>query len=423
MKRIREQIEYGDYPERMDPKLERKLKSPESQYAKNPGLRRGSEDVQKLVSSRFRKVVDKLKDATGIQDLSPQHVKMMLMQEMMSQAAIIQRIERPYTTQLEQLAIEASLEETEVPSDWFKIKAYLNRGPIDKADFRMKKEKKLPNPIPSFDIEDLTDEEMLELEMHKRNLINAIVQGSAKKSHYLFQKPEIKAKLDAINPQLYQAYLKVMAINDFFYFTMEDMIESMSESGNGIAGKVSLNSGPDDEEPEDDESDSSSDTTINAFGAFFPILIHEIVKGIKEANARHGYPEDPELAQRVLGQTDVLSHEPEQLRMGPEVVEKLREAMPDEIFDPENKGLINWFEMVLYKIDAKMFLTIMGDLLSGDESKFNKVKNKFRLIMKDAQKMKDDYENFDPNATDGDDGGDDDDDDDFFKNLGIARPK
>jgi hypothetical protein len=53
MAKIKEQINYGDRPERMDPRLERKLGSPESLYAKNPALRKGVADVERLVSSRF----------------------------------------------------------------------------------------------------------------------------------------------------------------------------------------------------------------------------------------------------------------------------------------------------------------------------------------------------------------------------------
>lgn len=419
MKKIKEQIDYGNYPERMDPNLERKLGSPESLYGQSPAMRRGAADVQRLVSDRFKKVVDKLRGATGIDDLSSQQVKMMLMQEMMMGANVIMSIERGHKDELEQLAIESALEDAEVPADWFKIEAHLNRMPIDTSDFRKKpekeKEEKKQIALPSFDVEDLTDEEEFELEKHKRNLINAMVQGMAKKSHYLFQKPDVRSKLDEIDPRLYPAYLKVMAINDFMYFTMEQMIEQMSEQGQGIAGKVKLESN--DEEGDEGE-EQTSDTVIKAYGMMFPILSHELIKGLKEANARHGYPKDPEMAQRVLGQTDVLSNEPMQLRIGPEIVEKIREMLPDEIFDPSNKGLINWFEMVLYKTEAKIFLEIMGDLLSNDPSKQQRVRKKFSLILKDAKKLKEEYEDFNPNDSDEDD----EDDDDFFTKLGISKP-
>jgi len=425
MAKIKEQINYGDRPERMDPRLERKLGSPESLYAKNPALRKGVADVDRLVSSRFGKVADKLKQVTGIQDISSEQVQRMMIQEMMSKVPPVTRIESRHREELEQLAIEACLEETQVPSDWFTIEAMLNRSPINISDFRMqatkpkKKEDEDSPEIPSFDVEDLTDEELMELEIHKRNMINALVQGAAKKGHYIFQKPEVKERLDAIDPQLYPAYLSIMAINDFMYFSMEQMIEMMSQTGNGVAGKVKLvNKEPEDED-EGDEGEEEPDTKIVAEGLIFPIVCHEIIKGIEESIARHGLPEDPVMSQQVRAYTDVLSNEPMQLRIGPEIVEKIRFALPDEMFDDENKGLVPWFYTTLYQTPAKEFLDIIGDAISEDQSKVNRATSKFKEIMKQAQKSKSEYDDFK-----GEEGSDDEDDDydQLYRDLGIPRP-
>ena len=435
-KKIKEQLDYGDRPERMDPRLERKLASPESLYAQNPAMKKGAEDVQRLISNRFQKVAEKLSEVTGIQDLSSQQVQGMVYQEMMRKLPTIMRIEGAHREELEELAKEAALEETEIPADWYEIEALLNRQPIDTGNFRMKpeedeedeEEKETPE-IPSFDVEDLTDEELLELEKHKRNIINAIIQGAAKKGHYLFQKPEIKARLDAIDPSLYRDYLGIMSINDFLYFSMEQMIEMMSQTGQGVAGKVELKNNDNDEEGEEGEEggEETPDTKIVAEGMIFPILCHEIIKGLEEAKGRHGLPKDPSLRQKVQGQVDTLSNEPMQLRIGPEIVEKLRFALPDEMYDESNKGLINWFHTLLYQIPAQEFLEIIGNAISQDESKVKRATSKFKEIMREAQQLKSDFENYqEEEGSDSDDYGDDDDDDgldDFLGSLGISRPK
>jgi hypothetical protein len=431
MKKIKEQIDYSGYPERMDPNLERKLSDPEGLYSKNPAMKKGTQDVQRLVSSRFKKVVDKLKDVTGIENLSSRQVQGMIFQEMMSKIPQLLQIEARHRDELEQLAVEASLDETETPSDWYVIEPNLNRTPIDVSNFRYQEEKPEEEEdsdeqesleIPSFDIEDLTPEEELELEKHKRNIINAIIQGAAKKGHYVFQKPEIKSRLDAINPRLYRDYLGIMAINDFMYFTMEQMIEMMSQTGQGVAGKVELDSA-DGEEGEGGE-DEGADTKIKAFGLIFPILTHEIIKGIEEAKGRHGLPQNPEMRRKVLGQTDILSNEPMQLRIGPEISEKIRFALPDEMFEPENKGLINWFHTLLYQIPPKEFLEIIGNAISDDSSKVKKATSKFEEIMKEAKKLKDEYDNYKKEqGGESDDEDEEDDLDDFLGSLGISRPK
>jgi hypothetical protein len=427
-KKIKEQLDYGNRPERMDPNLERKLASPENLYAQNPAMKKKEADVQRLVSNRFQKVAEKLSEVTGIEDLSSQQVQGMVFQEMMRRLPNIMRIESAHKEELEQLAIEASLDEAEVPADWYEIEAILGQG-IDTSDFRMNpddeeeedEEEEEELEMPSFDIEDLTDDEIFELEKHKRNIINALIQGAAKKGHYIFQKPEIKQRLDAIDPTLYRDYLGIMAINDFLYFSMEQMIEMMSQTGQGVAGKVKLKDN--DEEGGDEEGEERPDTVIVAQGLIFPILCHEILKGLEEAKGRHGLPKDPEMAQRVMGQTDTLANEPMQLRIGPEIVERIRFALPDKMYEPENKGLINWFHTVLYQIEPQEFLEIIGNAISEDSSKVARATAKFNEIMREAMQMKEEFENY--KEEEGIDSDEDDDDglDDFLGSLGISRPK
>lgn len=425
-RKLKEQIDYGNTPERMDPNLERKLASPDSLYATNPAMKKGVEDVQRLVSKRFQKVADKLRQVTGIQDLSSKQVQGMVYQEMMRKLPNIMRIEAAHRDELIELAKEASLDDAEVPEGRYQIEASL--GMPDTGNFRMEPEddedeeeedeEKLQ--FPSFDLDELTDEEILELEKHKRNIINALIQGAAKKGHYLFQKPDVKSRLDAIDPSLYGDYLGIMAINDFMYFSMEQMIEQMSQTGQGVAGKVELGDA-DDEEGE--EGEEQPDTKIIATGLIFPILCHEIIKGLEEAKGRAGLPSDSGMREKVLGQTDVLSNEPMQLRIGPEIVEKIRFALPDDVFDPQYKGLINFFHVLLYQIEAKEFLEIIGNAISEDSSKLGKAKKRFEEIVEEAKQMQEEFEDYKEDEDIDPDSNDDDDLDDFLNSLGITRPK
>jgi hypothetical protein len=433
MAKIKEQIDYGGRREKMDPNLERKLGSPENLYAQNPAMKKGPADVQRLVSQRFGKVADKLKEVVGNQNISSQQVQGMIYSEMMRRLPNIMRIEAAHKEELEQLAVEASLEEGEVPEERYQIDAQL--GQPDTGDFRFEpeddeeedeEEEKEELDIPSFDVEDLTDEEQLELEKHKRNIINAIIQGAAKKGHYLFQKPSVKARLDEIDPSLYRDYLGIMAINDFMYFTMEQMIEMMSQTGQGVAGKVKLSNADSDDEGDDEGGEGgegSPDTKISATGLIFPILCHEIIKGLEEAKGRHGLPTEPGLRQKVQAQVDTLANEPMQLRIGPEIVERLRNALPDSMFDESNKGLINWFHILLYQIPAQEFLEIIGNAISEDESKIKKATSRFEEIMREAIDMKSEFEDYKEEEDIDSDEEDEDDLDDFLSSLGISRPK
>jgi hypothetical protein len=111
------------------------------------------------------------------------------------------------------------------------------------------------------------------------------------------------------------------------------------------------------------------------------------------------------------------------LRIGPQVIEKIRFSLPDEVFEEENKGIINWFQMELYKLPADEFLRLIGDVISEDKDRNKKATDKFRDLMNTAFKVKEEYESYDENEDGGSDDNDDDDFDDFLAGLGLSRPK
>ncbi len=418
-KKIKEAIDYGDYPERINPNVERSISDPEGLYATNPAMRRGAQDVERLVASRFKKIVDHLKNVTGISDLSTEQVKNMFKSEAMRTSRQIVEIEIQHTEELERLAIEVSLEETEVPVDWFEFEVSLNADDIDPDIFRTEPENdeeqanQQQPELPSFDVEDLTPEEQLELEKHKRNIINAIIQGAAKKGHHLYEKPEVRAKLDQIDQRLYPLYKRAMSINDYLYFSLDWSMGQMM-----IIGQNFLTKSDDDEE--DGQGQEKTDTKIVARAFLFPVLCHEIIKGIKEAIGRHGLPKDPVTAQRVMGKTDLLQNEPIQLVIGPELYEKLRMTLPDEMYSDENKGLIGWFEMILYQYPAQEFLKIIGNVISDDESKNRLAQQKFIEVMREATNLKNEYDSY---REDNNIPPDNDDNlEDFLSGMGIKLP-
>lgn len=400
-KKIKEQIDYGNTPERMSPSLERKISNPESPFATNPAFSRKEQDVQKIVTNRFKKVAEKLRGITG-EPVTSQQVFNMLGRQMMSDTFQAMNIERGHVQELENLAVEVSLDEIQMPADWFEIDAKLGRG--DDQEFRLG-----GGDMPKISKGDDID---VEMEAHKRNIINAIIQGTAKKGHYVFQKPEVRQRLNAIDPRLYNLYLSIMAINDFLYFTADEAIEQMANRGQGVGGSVKI----EDSESDDEDGDGAPDTVIKAYGAIFPILCHEIIKGLEEAKGRYGFPEDAETRQVVQQVTDTLPMEAWTLRIGPEIVEKIRFALPDDVYEDENRGLMNWFQMELYKLPAEEFLKIIGDVISEDPKRNRKGENSFREILKVAKEKKDEYESFES------DDSDDEDNLDFLAGLGISLP-
>lgn len=384
--RIFEQEDYRGRPERINPRSMAKTKR---FFGTNPAFRRGEQDIERLMSDRFVDLVEKLSRATGIENLSSRQVVGVLMMDILTQTLPrIMRNESPHRGRLTQLAINVALDETEVDPNWFEIEATLGASP-DAEGFNLgQMRQEIPSVSISMGLDDLTDDELLALEKHKRNIVNAMIQGMAKKGHYLFQKPEVKSQLDRLNPALYADYLKLMAFLDFQYFTMENLIELAEQNPNlGIAGKVTLQNNDDDE-----DGDESSDTKIVAQGIIFPILVHEIIKGIEEAKGRY-WQTDVVIKQKVESEVDLFSNEPYQLRIGPKIVEKIRLALPDDLFEPENRGLINWFHIELYQLPADEFLEIIADVISTNPNDVSRAKRSFESLVRTAMVKKQEYEN------------------------------
>ena len=459
IKYIKEQIDYAGYPERMDPNTERTIGNPEKNvYGKSPAMPRGTLDVEKLASERFKKVVDKLRGAMGQPNLASQTAMQMISEAFMSSVHGAKAIENEHTEELEKLAIEVSLKATETPEGRYSIDAKLTggEGKIPGQGFQFKEkpkpnfnddgdeeddeegneegneeggqEEKMPDED-AFDVNNLTRDEQFELEVHKRNIINGIISGMGKRGHYVFQDPDVKEQLDNIDPLLYGYYLKVMAINDYFYFKVEDMIQRMSSDGNGIEGREDIKSkrapkqkgGPVEPEPEAEPGQPTPpDFDITARGLLFPILTHEIIKAIEETLGRAGLSSNTNIHSAVFGQTDTLPNEAMQLRIGPELVERIRKNLPNEMFDERNHGVKPFFYKILYQIPPKPFLKIIANIVSDDQRDNNDSALKFKEIFAQAIALKKRYEQKDavPKIKKPNDGGDID---DLLRNLGIGR--
>ena len=436
-------VDYGDYPERMHPRTQSNIENPEKNlYGKNKAFRGGTSDVEKMTSKRFKDIVDYVKRYYGMVDdegrpnkginITDPRVKYGIQVEQMRAVQESMRIEGSNKDALKDLALEIAAKEegwlpysktledaideciidkensngagTNYKFEFINVEAFLNEKRINPNQFQMEKEEEPEFEIPSnfsFDVDELTPQEEFQLEVEKRNVINAIIQGKGKKGQFAFQ--AFKDRLDEIDERLYPLYNKIMSANDLMYFTDEDLIEAMGGNAAGSSGV--------DEDGEDEDKD-----LVIANGVIFPILLHELVKGFAAIPTREQWRGmDPGRAQDVMGQTDVFSNEPMQFRVGGELITKLRFLLPDDLtVNIENRDLLPFFERLLYAVPAEEFLReIMANVVSENPKDNDKVKRKFNELL---VKAKEDYKKY---KGDGDDEDFEDDDDDILSKLGF----
>lgn len=429
-------IDYGDYPERMDPRAEKKISDPEGIYAKTRAFG-GASNVEKVAGTRFKEIVDYVKRYFGTtQNITNPQVKRAIQVEQMTAVQQSMMIETSHKDKLKDLAVEiASKEEGWLPYsitladaveegvitktpiqgggtkygfEFINVDAFLNEKRINPNQFKMEKSKMSKLELPkdfSFDINELTPEEQRQLEIEKRHVINALIQGRGKRGQFSYQ--AFKNRLDEIDPRLYSLYNKIMSANDLMYFTDEQLIEML---GGNAAGSSSIES----EEDEDGEEGESVDVVV-ANGLIFPILLHELIKGFASVASREQWRGmDPEMATDVMGQTDVFSNEPMQFRVGGELVRKLKTLLPDELtVELEGRKYLPFFERLLYAIPAEQFLKdIMSNVISEKPEDNEKVQRKFDQLL---SKAKQDYNRYMGDSDDEDE----EDEDDILSKLGL----
>ena len=407
-----------DGPERMDPSLEDLFNRGETPYSKNPALPDKNNDgipdsfEQIIASKRFKDVIENLKRLTGVRNLSGMNGMMQLQTLVMGASNRILQIQSSHKEYLENLAIDLVKKETGI-TDQVNFEADLvNPGEISKQGMSSKPEEYDEDEIEKQfggeedEEEDFQDDfmsfmnsmENFNAETAKRRILNALIQGGAKKGHYMYQL--VVPELDRLNPDLVKLYGVIMSYADYLYWIMPNQqMLNMAGSGEGMMGK--------------EEVDETTDPpTVKAQATWFPLLIHELLKGVNDLVMTQGLPDDPRSAEMVMGVADTLPDEIWDMRVGPIIYEKLVNSYPDELFDEDKKIIQFYLKSRIASLSTDEFFKTMKEILA-ETPKGKQIVDK--MVKEIIQELKDqEYED----AMGSED--DDEDLDNFLSNLGIS---
>jgi hypothetical protein len=360
-----------DTQDRPHQDIQNKLASGDTPLKKVPLPKTGNEpnsNFQELLASeRYKQVVNKVRQYTGVQTpmIGEGGGIGQLSQMMMNAHNMIVQTEREFRGQLEQLAIELVMKEMGIPEGSVQFDAKIvGMGEVDMSDFnRDEQNQQNPEEVETeeeFGVEQnlMQDLETLDLERAKRRLINSMVQGSSKKGHYMYQLVPQKIQQITGSQDLINQYGILMSINDTLYWQLsDDTMQMMMGGASGAAG------GSEEVERE------TEPPTIKARAINFPILVHELIKGMMELFSHQGEPEDKELFQQVMQHEDTLEKEMWDLRLGPAIWDRIRNQFPEDILTDENKVEIqNYLLVEIFKLPARRFLTLMKEVISGSET-------------------------------------------------------
>jgi hypothetical protein len=367
IKRISEAVEYDpEHPERMHPGLEGKLRSGEHIFGGSKSIPAGSGTQnysEKLAGQRFKEIVNKVKRYHGINTITPN--MMQLMFQIMGE---ISQIETRHKEALERLAVDIVSEEFDIPEQMLEATltppgSQLSHESDEEeeddedygSDFETPKQPKSAKRM-----------EELELEVDKRRVINALMQGAAKKGHYIFHM--VADELDALDPRLMVLYGKLMSLADFQYWVIPD---TMMTGQVGGVEKIEWRKAekPENKDEEEDMEDINLEEgddmpVVVAKAWIFPLLVHELIKGTLELSAINwadGHLDFDE-QKEVMSKADTDEGEIWGMRLGPGMWEKFLDCVGNENYD-----IKQWLFRELTKLPAQQFHDFMKEILSGSQ--------------------------------------------------------
>ena len=456
-----------DTADRPNPELQAKLASGDTPLKKIPFPKTGNEPNQNfqelLASERYRQIVNNVRQYTNYQGRLGGDMGDLTMMTFNAHNNII-RIEMAHREALEQLAIQIVKEETGVGDEVEFDAKIVGMGQINTDDFnRDQGPEQNPDEVnvedddeeqPQINPENQGVEEELfidlkelDLERAKRRLINNIIQGASKRGHYMYQLVGDKLREITGSDELYNDYGIMMSVNDASYWQFSPaMIKSASDS---VAGKVQVKrpeSDGDDDETGNNEEEQK--VKIIARGINFPVLIHELIKGIFETMGIAGQPKDINMKNKVDELEDTIEKEMWDLILGPAIWDRIRGQFPDEVILENGKQLQNYMLIHIFQLPAKQFLVLMKEVVSNSENgkrlmtdlmasiqqmfneqdyeeSMNQFNNELETMSDETESddLKDFLKGLDIDLSSDDDGDDEDDLDDLFRKLGIDKPK
>ena len=198
------------------------------------------------------------------------------------------------------------------------------------------------------------DEMPPEAERAKRRIINGITQGASVRGAFGFM--IFREYIDDINPALIDKYNEILKLA-FGIYDDENaiaMLLAMMAQNNNVGGGES--------EMEYDE--ENEQFVIKARAICFPMLVHEIVKGLYEIVGTEGFGADKEKNKAIVGAVDKLSNEPNDLRFGKFLYDAISKIYNES--DVEDARVRELFFAVLYKLDDEDFFPFVENAVNDE---------------------------------------------------------
>ena len=349
-KLLNESIVYPEgVTERMHPKLEQDLAMRKHSLGNHPAFPEDDECTfeQKILGKRFDEVQKRYKRAFDVDKIDSKKA----IKDMMGLVYDTMGLEAKHTKELQELAVKMIREEFDMGEDVVEIVAEL----IPEISLKGAKMNPKPMSVEGMEFERHDDFVKANEEVYKRRFLNAMTQGAAKKCNHMFHM--VDEDLVNMDPRLPNKYHKLMSAADYMYY----VVPNLEEGGKAVTGGMVEVEYP---------STKKQKAKIHAQAMVFPVLVHEIVKGVMELLSAHGLPKDKKLCEYITNKADFLAAEPWDMRIGPALWERFTDAI-----DPDDFNLKHHVYSELAALPAKEFHTQMKEIMAGTKEGKRIIKN------------------------------------------------
>ena len=288
-----------------------------------------------------------------------------LMQTIMRSSELIPEIieaEKNHITTLEEIAVD-------MVTQAYPIIDYANI----RIDAKIVTMGNIAIPPPSEEEESPPNPEFLEA---KRRIINGITQGASIRGSFAFYL--FKEYLDLLDDTLVDKYGEILKLS----FGIYDSEEAIAMLLAMIAQNKNMPGG----ESQMEYDEEAQQFVIKARAICFPMLVHEIVKGLYEIVGTQGFGKDKEQNKAVIGAVDKLFNEPRDFQYGKFIYDALNNLYGESNIDDARVRELFFTEV--YKLDEEEFVNFIENLINNKLTTIQKqwAMGEMKAIEKDLKK-------------------------------------
>jgi hypothetical protein len=189
-------------------------------------------------------------------------------------------------------------------------------------------------------------------ETKKRRIINGITQGASIRGSFGFLL--FREHLDDLSPELVDKYKDVLK-NIWGTYDNEEAIAMLLAM---VANNTSISGGQSDMTYNEKE----DRFVIKARAICFPILLHEIIKGLYEIIGTEGFGKDNEKNKQIIDKVDRLDNEPRDLQYGKFIYDAISKLYTESnISDNRVREL---FLAEIYKMEDTKFFPFIENIIN-----------------------------------------------------------